>query len=286
MPALKGNSELKPYEMTDLAALNVKTPPHAFDFRASTFEFRPAGGKSQDALAIELPASSLSATPEPDKKTHKIHVSLLALVKDSNGEVVDKYSQDALLEVPDDKLAILESGTIPFEHAIDLPAGHYTVETAVVDMETKRASKRVVDFDAPERKGVALSSVLLVQRVENVSGNPDAADPFVFGIDKGHPRRVIPELGDSLKAGVHPYVYFVVYPDKSSTEKPKVQVEFMVDGKVLAKQIADLPAPDSSGAIPMLVATAAQSGKCQLRISALQGSATAVQSVNYSVAAN
>jgi hypothetical protein len=114
----------------------------------------------------------------------------------------------------------------------------------------------------------------------------DGADPFVFGVDKGHPRRVIPELSGNLKAGVHPYAYFVIYPDKSNTEKPKLQVEFLVNGKVLAKQIADLPAPDSSGAIPMLVATAAQPGNCQLRISALQGSATAVQTVDYSVAAN
>ncbi|MGC2659492.1 MAG: VWA domain-containing protein [Bryobacteraceae bacterium] len=286
MPVLNGDSPLKPYEMMDLAALNVKTPPHAFDFRTSAFEFRPKGADRQDVLAIAVPASSVSATPDPATKTHKISVSLLSLIKDSTGEVVDKFSRDTALTIPDDKLSLIQGNTIPYSHDINLPAGHYTVETAVVDMETKRASKRVFAFDAPEKKGVAVSSVVLVERLENVAGKPDPSDPFVIGIDKPKPRRVIPELDSSLRAGAHPYVYFVVYPDKTSTEKPKLQVEFLVDGKVLAKQIADLPAPDSSGSIPMLVATAAQPGKCQLRISALQGSATAVQSVDYSVAAN
>jgi hypothetical protein len=78
----------------------------------------------------------------------------------------------------------------------------------------------------------------------------------------------------------------VVYPDKANSQKPSLQVEFLVDGKVIAKQLADLPAPDASGAIPMVVKSPTQPGKCELRISALQGSATAVRSLNYSVAAN
>jgi hypothetical protein len=126
---------------------------------------------------------------------------------------------------------------------------------------------------------------MFVQRMENVTTKPDATDPFVFMAAKGA-RRVIPELGDNLKASAQPYVFFVVYPDKANTEKPKLQVEFLVDDKVIAKQLADLPAPDSTGTIPMVVKTPTQAGKCQLRISALQGSATAVQSLYYSVAAN
>jgi VWFA-related protein len=285
MPPLHGSSDLTPAEMTGLAALNVKTKPHAFVFRSSAFEFRPEAGSMQHALAIELPASSLTATPNPAAKTHRLHVALLALVKDSSGEVVDKFSQDSTLEIPDDKLDELQQGAIPFTHTIDLPAGHYTVDTAIVDMESKRASTGTLQFDTPEKKGVGLSSVMFVQRMENVTTKPDATDPFVFMAAKGA-RRVIPELGDNLKASAQPYVFFVVYPDKANTEKPKLQVEFLVDDKVIAKQLADLPAPDSTGTIPMVVKTPTQAGKCQLRISALQGSATAVQSLYYSVAAN
>ena len=285
MPPLHGSSDLTPAEMIGLAALNVKTKPHAFPFRSSAFEFRPASASNQDALAIELPAASLTATPQPTTKTHHLHVALLALVKDSNGEVVDKFSQDSSLDVPDDKLEALQQGQIPFTHAIDLPAGHYTVDTAIVDMESKHASTGTLQFDAPTRKGVGLSSVMFVQRMENLPAAGDGGDPFVFAAGKGA-RRVIPELGDNLRAGVKPYVFFVVYPDKNNAEKPKLQVEFLVDDKVIAKQLADLPPPDATGAIPMVVATATQAGKCQLRISALQGSASAVQTLHYSVAAN
>jgi hypothetical protein len=46
-----------------------------------------------------------------------------------------------------------------------------------------------------------------------------------------------------------------------------------------------LPPPDSSGAIPMLVNAVARPGKCEIRITALQGFQSATRSVNYAVAA-
>jgi VWFA-related protein len=283
MPPLHGSTELTQSELTGLAALNVKTKPHAFPFRSSAFEFRPQASATQDAIAFELPAASLTATALPANKTHRLHVSLIALVKDSTGEVIDKFSQDSALEIPDDKLSALQQGTIPFTHAIDLAPGHYTIDTAIVDMEGKRASTDTLQLDTTAKKGVGLSSVMLVQRMETAKA-VDPADPFVFAAGTAG-RRIIPELGDNLRAGVKPYVFFVVYPDKGNPEKPKLQVEFLVDDKVIAKQLADLPAPDATGAIPMVVATATQPGKCQMRISAIQGTATAVQSLHYSVAA-
>jgi hypothetical protein len=35
---------------------------------------------------------------------HELHASLVALVKDSTGQVVDKYSNDQIYHLPDDKL--------------------------------------------------------------------------------------------------------------------------------------------------------------------------------------
>jgi hypothetical protein len=75
----------------------------------------------------------------------------------------------------------------------------------------------------------------------------------------------------------------VVYPDKANSAKPQVQVEFTVDGKVIANQTADLPAPDASGAIPMVIRATVHTGKCELKITSLQGTETATRTLTYTV---
>jgi hypothetical protein len=121
--------------------------------------------------------------------------------------------------------------------------------------------------------------------MEPVTGKVAAADPLEFQPDPAQGKRVVPELDTALAANVSPYVFFVVYPDKSIADKPKIQAEFLINGQVAAKQVADLPAPDATGAIPMVINTAAKPGNLELRITALQGNSSSVQSLKYSIAA-
>jgi VWFA-related protein len=280
-----GSSEPAPFEMTALAALSVAQPPHAFEFKTAAYQFRPNAANSQDEIVFEIPASNLTATPEPNLKRSRIHLSVLALVKDSSGQVVDKFSQDSPYEIPDENLAKARATAIMFTHPVSLPPGHYTLETAVLDQEGNRSSSGKAAFDSPEQKGVGLSSVLLVQHMEPVNGKVEPADPLQFQAESKQGQRVIPELATDLAPNVSPYVFFVVYPDQSIADKPKIQVEFLVDGRVLAKQVADLPAPDATGAIPMVINTAAKTGNCELRVTALQGASSARQSLAYSITA-
>jgi VWFA-related protein len=284
LPAFNSTTQLAPYEMAGLAALNVPQPPHAFEFKAETYQFRPGAAASQNEVIFEIPAANLQATPEPALKRSRMHVSLVALVKDSAGQVVDKFSQDSPYEIPDENLTKARATAITFTHPLLLPAGHYSVDLAVLDRESNRASTGKIAFDSPEQKGVGLSSVVLVQNVEPVNGKVTLSDPLQFQPEPTQGKRVIPELGANLGANVSPYVFFVVYPDKSIADKPKIQAEFLLDGKVLAKQVADLPAPDATGAIPMVINTAAKTGNCELRITAMQGSSSSVHSLKYSIA--
>jgi VWFA-related protein len=285
LPAFDASKQLTAYEMAGLAALNVHQPPHSFEFKASAYQFRPTSAASQNDFIFEIPVANLQATPEPALKRDRMHVSLLALVKDSSGQVVDKFSQDSPYEIPEENLAKARSTSITFMHPLALPAGHYTVEIAALDREANRASTTNIAFESPERKGVGLSSILLVGHMEPVTGKVAPADPLEFQPDPAQGKRVVPELDTNLGANVSPYVFFVVYPDKSIADKPKIQAEFLVNGQVLAKQVADLPAPDATGAIPMVINTAAKPGNCELRITAMQGSSSSVQSLKYSIAA-
>jgi hypothetical protein len=120
---------------------------------------------------------------------------------------------------------------------------------------------------------------MLVKRVEPVSGQADTADPLEY-----QGKRLIPEVASALNRNEQPYVYFVVYPDKAAREKPKIEVQFSVNGSVLAKQTAELPDPDASGAIPMMVGAATRPGNCELKITAMQGAESSEQKLVYSVA--
>jgi VWFA-related protein len=281
MPDLNGASTLAPFETTALAVLNARPLPHNFDFQSAAFNFQNDGTHSQNVLAFELPGASLIGTPDPEHKTHRFHVSLLALVKETSGQIVDRYSVDAPYQIPDENLPAVRASAITYTHPVSLPPGHYTVEAAVVDREGGRSTVNVFPLDSPQpRKGVGMSSVVLVQQVEPVSGPADASDPLVF-----QGKRMVPMAAPALKSTAKPVVYFVVYPDKANAEKPKIQVEFLSGGQVLAKQTADLPAPDPSGTIPMIVGAAMRQGNCELRITALQGSESATESVTYTVAA-
>jgi len=279
MPELHGSTTLLPYEVAGLAALGSNPAPHPFNFQVKAYHFRTGKDTNQIGVAFEMPVKELTATPQPQLKNHRLHLSLLALVKDSTGQVVDKYGADVPYQSPDDKLAGLQTLPITFTHPFSLAPGHYTVETAILDREGNRVSTSATPLDNPEHKGLAMSSVMLVSEIDPVKGEPDAADPFEYRTS-----RVVPLLSSTVAKGTLPYVYFVVYPDKGIAEKPKIGVQFLVDGKVLAQQTSDLPAADASGAVPMMVGAAIKPGECELKITAMQGNASATQSVRYSVA--
>jgi VWFA-related protein len=280
IPDFGGAAPLLPFEMAGLLTLNARPLPHAFDFRSAAFQFRPGSASSQSAVVFELPGAGLTATPQPARRSHRLHASLLAVVKDSMGNIVDKFGQDFPYEVPDGQLAGIQAAPIDYTHAFNLPAGHYIVESVLFDREANRASTSTVELDSPPQKGLGLSSAIVVARADPLTADADANDPFLL-----QGRDVVPMLDGSLQPSAQPLVYFVVYPDKSNQETPRIRVEFFVGGEELEVKDVELPAPDSSGAIPMVVNAVARPGKCEIKITARQGFQSAVQSAYYTVAA-
>ncbi len=280
MPEIKG-SPLKQFEMPGLVALSQQPQPHAFDFQAGAFQFRPQGDTSQFGFAFEVPVANLTTTPIPEVKKHRLHLSLLALVKDAHGNVIDKFSQDSPYEVPDDNLAAVQTSPVSYSHPLSLPPGRYSIETAVVDWEGRRTATSVIPIESPERKGLSLSSLMVVKQLEPVVGQGDPTDPFQF-----EGRRVVPEMSPSLPPTAQPFLYFVVYPDRVIADKPTVEIQVSLDGQVIAEQEADLKPPDATGAIPVVIGGApAKPGTYEMKVTATQGNDSVEQTVKYSVSA-
>jgi VWFA-related protein len=271
---------LQPFEMVGLMTLNSRPLPHAFDFHTAVYQFRPGSGTSETAMVFELPASGLAATPEPAMAKHRMHASLFAMVKDSRGQIVDKFGQDFPYEIPDAQLAGIQAMPIDYTHAFHLPPGNYTLESVLIDREARHASTSAQEFESPQPKGVGLSSIVLVKRADPLTDAPEENDPFLF-----HDYKLVPALDGVLKTSPKPLLYFVVYPDKSIPEKTRIRVQFFVGGEELEQKQSELPVPDAGGAIPMLVNAEGRPGKCEIKVTALQGFESATRSVFYTISA-
>lgn len=255
-------SPLTPEEMAGLNALDTKPQPHAFDFRSRAYRFRDAEGGTQYAITFQVPIASLTATAEEDAGKQRLHASLLAVVKNPQGQIVDRIGKDVPSEISGEGLAAVRTELMTYEHAVSLPPGHYRIETAVVDHEGRRASTGEVEIDNREQPGVGLSDLTLVRRLENLNRPPDAADPFEFNASEFEfaGKRVLPFVTTELPAGTTPSVYFVVYPDPASPSKPELHVRLFKNGRQVASRRVPAAAPDASGGIPMWMEETGQPG--------------------------
>ena len=280
VPSKGDRAGASPAELAGLRALSTTPLSHAFDYRAQALRFRGENGAFEMAVAFDIPLKNLAATQGAGAK-HRFHVSLLALVKDANGQVVDQFSYDRTWQVPDAELNSAQTGSLIEQHYFTLTPGRYTLETSVVDWEGGRSSSGVSPVDGTPREGPDLSTIALVRGVNKVNGPPDKADPLEY-----EGKRIVPAVSTDLDAGATPSVFFRVYPDRANSAEPRLRAQFLLDGRVLADQVAELPAPDASGSIPVLIQPAARSGSNELKLTVVQGNATSgTQELRYTIAA-
>ncbi len=274
-----GGSPVLAYEAPMLAALAASPAEPGFEYRAQALHFGYSNDGVQYQMVMEVPTGSFSFVEDPGGKTVRAHFSVLALVKDSEGKVAQKFSQDSPLEGPAGKMEDLKAGNVIFTRNFRLVPGRYTLETVAFDQETKKASVfRSVLVVPPPPQGVSMSSVSVVERVDPLppaERNDD--DPLQI-----QSMKIIPNLGDPIRkgsaAGVP--VYFVVYPSQQVAEKPQAKLEFLRGGQVVAVAPVELPAPDATGRIAYLGSIPTDKldpGRYEIRALVSQGPATAVE---------
>ena len=266
------------FETPAYAALTAESRSRVFDFRSVALRFRSEGASSEYVVAFAVPGSAFTATPLPQAR-ERVHYSLLALVKDGGGQVVAKISRDFPGELNDAQLAALRANGVAYAAPIKVAPGHYSVETAVVDHEGGRSSTGTFDFTSAPNAGLSMSDPVLVQRIEPGAPQPEVNDPLQ--LPKG---RIVPWLDSTVSSNKSPMIYFVVYADKADAGKPKLSLKVLVDGKASIDQSQDLPAPDSTGAIPMLISVPPDSGAFEIRIIARQGAQSVERALKYTMA--
>jgi VWFA-related protein len=257
LPDLNGHS-LDLFEMRALDALSSKAPS-AFPLHLAALRFDPFQNSVRYEIAFDLAAENVTTKVEPATHQARIHASFLALIKDSQGSVVDKVSRDIDLLVPTAKVDLFRKGNIIFTVPVLLAPGHYTVEGVALDAEGKRSGIRRMALSAPRPDAVSISDVALVHDFQPLTAPRDATDPLQFAGG-----RVTPQLDSKIPATEGASLYFVLYPGGGA--KPEVTVDFFKDGSAIAETHPQLAASDDLNSIPVVASAKLPPGDYQARV--------------------
>jgi len=244
LPLLRGE-EIYPFEMVTLQALNATPVPKELDFHSEVLQFRPGSQRTQLTFACQVPVRGLSVTE--DKDWAKVHVSITALIKDSQGVVVDKLSKDLPYEVPRAKAAELRRGVVSFTTPFRLPPGRYSLETAAVDRDGAHAGvRRSVLVVSAAPTGLAVSDLVLVRRMDPAEEPHHLTDPLLV---RGG--MVTPEVSgvvDQTLAG-DLILYGVAYPPAPVQKPVRAALEIRRDGQSIVRSPeSEVPVEANSGA--------------------------------------
>ena len=260
-----------------------RRPPIDVDFQAAAERFNDNGPKIEYMLTLEAPLKEMAFEPQKDQKTSVIDAALLAVLKGSNGEIVEKFSKDFAVEVPLDKVDAYKAGNLVQTFRTELPPGEYALEAAVMDRNGSKigVKKSTVTVPEPSHK-LSMSDVVVVRRTDVVKGS-QILDAFYFPGGK-----VVPTLAHTLKGGPGNVLsfYFAVYPDRATKDAPKLTMSFYKEGQYLGAAEAPLPEVQPDGRIPYIANLPADKftpGAYEILVGVTQGTSKAEEKVAFQV---
>lgn len=276
LPDVNGEP-LQPFEMSALHAINSRPTPVEFPYTAELMKFRPRPDGVSYEMAFDIPLSSLKVHTNSKTGRSSVHVSVVALVHKNNGDVVGKVSRDLFREITKSERPFLKDEHIVYAEPLDLPPGHYWIDTAVTDQLSEKTTVKRMSIFVNSGKGFGVSSLELVRRVEPLSGPRNPQDPFETDVVK-----IMPTLAEQAPSGKPLAVYFVVYPAESSASQTTVTVRLFRDGKEVARR--DLvPARQADGSMPMLLGLHPDPGQCDMIVTAQQGTLVAESALSLKI---
>ncbi len=239
-------SPMLPFEMPLLTALTVSPPPHAFDYQATTIQLGPSDEGRNHLVVFEVPLEKMAFDQDRARKVYRLQFSLLALVRDDAGHIVERFSDDYPFEGPLDKLDNLRRGNLIFKRPFTLKPGQYHVDFVAADKGSGKASVQTESLTVLPPSTCAISTISVIRRIEEAGPDVPADDPF--RVDK---MRVIPNLNVPIsKAQTKQLsVYAAIYVPAGTTAPPKMSLEFMQGDRLIARGTPALAAPDKDGRI-------------------------------------
>jgi len=282
LPPELRTSGLLPFEPPLLKALADGATAHDVPIRARLFRFQPEPQGVGTAIVVEVPVEGLEF--QPDQSKHfDARLSMVALVKNESGAVVQKFTRDVPIQATEENLSAIKQGNFVYKDVLTLPPGRYTLEAAVMDRVNNKIGTLRSSYVAEAPKGLSISDISLVRSLAPGAKDLDPNEPFQY-----QGGRITPTLNTTIKAvkGSTLSMFFVVYPEPGNPAKPTIELEYLKDGKPIGKGGLQLPAADAKGRIPYIMSSSAESmpaGDYVIRAVVKQGAATAEEQATFKV---
>ncbi|MGH9834855.1 MAG: VWA domain-containing protein [Blastocatellia bacterium] len=273
------------YEAPALAALSAARNANPFALRLGALSFPEPARLGLTPVLAEVPASAFTFSSDKEKKTYSSDFTILVLVRDESKQVVEKLSQRYLLNGPIDQLAAARKGEILFYREAELPPGRYTVEAVAYDAPSGKASVSVTNLEASagDETKLRMSSLVLLKRADRLTAEEQKKEhPLHFGEVV-----VYPNLGEPVrKVAKQMAFFFTAWPARGSTEKLKLTLEVLQNGRSLGQIPAELPAADEKGRVKYASALPLdgfQPGGYELRATVKDGQNSVTRSTRFNV---
>jgi VWFA-related protein len=169
-----------PNEMPLLLALSAATPPRDFVHHAAALHFASGPEGTETAVVVEVPLAAVEFAVDRKKRTFAQRLTTLAIVRNAEGRVVERFSDEYPISGPLDRLEAAKQSSAALRRLFRLPSGRYTLETASQVMGTGETSVGRAAFEVPAAdSGPQLSSLCLLRRSDPLPAYaPPSDDPF------------------------------------------------------------------------------------------------------------
>jgi VWFA-related protein len=273
---------IRPFELPLLKLLGEPALPSDFKFRTALLRFGDLPDGNANTLAVEVPLSALAV--KNDESVPSVRVSIVAQVKDKSGVVVQHFSEDITRRGALETLTRDPYANIALERHFQSTPGEYTLEVAVLDQNSGKASAQRSGFEIPDAPTtVALSDIVLVSKMEGAhEEDEDPLEPLRY-----EHKKVTPNVSGELPANAKGVsLFFIMHPDPALKDPLELEMQVIHNG-IPGKRSKLMRSEGIHAAIPYLASFGSGTlapGKYEITASLSQGGKTATQSKVFSVA--
>lgn len=273
------------YEAPAVALLDSGRLPNAFPVRAGALVFPDRQGTALIPIIVKVHTSSLAFDVDKTRATYSGQVAVVARIRDTNGDVLQKLSQQYVLSGDEKDVEAARRGEILFYREPKLAPGVYELESIVYDIVSNKASARVSTIMVPEfGRGMQMSSVMIVAKTEKVDQvSPATEAPLYFGNIL-----LYPNLGDPVDKAAEEELafYFSLYPDRGRPVR-QATLALLKNGRQIAEAPLEMGESSNSaervqhvGKLPLASLPA---GTYELKVSVSDGRTSQARSAYFTI---
>ncbi len=277
------DSGMRPFEAPLLKILGEQQLPSDLKFQSRILRMGELPDGNANALVVEVPLAELEMQKDANTRLFSVHLAILAQIKNKAGEVVEHFGEDIPRHGSFDTMDEAQSEVITLQRHFSASPGEYSLETAILDRNSGKASAQRTTFEIPNPPtGPSLSDMTLVRRTEPFKPEADPLEPLRY--ENG---RIVPDLsGDMSNKSKSISLFFMIHPDPHSSEQARLAMEVLRDGDPIANMPLPLRKTSGPGAVPYLASIQAgslPSGRYDVTATLTQGEKTTASSTSFTV---